>query len=1021
MKKYILLLCIIFGLFFAFSKTSFSATIYSYCGSINNVCETESCTEEDGNLCGDWTNCMLCGDLTCIQTGTAPNSSAYCGTPGGQCGDVCDGSYGSCAQGACTQQGAGSSSICVCNSGGGGSGPNCSSGFTACGSECCNNSTQVCLSSGVCSTPYTPPPDNTVDGRVYVDTNKNGNFEGTEPLRSTTGSNTICGPSGSTNYCTHEGYYQYSSSGLTLVYTDTQECRRCFLDQNGNGLLDQEYPVAGVIVSASGNGPKTTYSNGTYGPFTYTSTGTYTLSINTPVGYVVNGGSPKSVTANSLNNNYEVDFGYITAPPSCSSLTKNSRAGDGGIDPSGTVLPGQTIDLFANIINDDGNHSDWDWNATCGTFTVDQWDYATWSPPNTASGNCNITYSLNGQNQAACNATFIVPTVSIQGRHVQANGTTLAPPPTGTSVSIAGPQEGGSTIQSSNSNPWSFPSIWTGTYSITTTTHTAYGISYKCNSGVCGSLLPNTWYAGNTLTHTLPDAGSSADIHFRYIAHKTPPTPCLLSGAGDVNGDGYVTSTDSSLLMQYLVGSITLTPAQILRGDVVITSTPGITVSDISAINGYANGIITTFQVCTAATATPTLPSGVTATPTPTQSVCTGTTGPHTVSGNIYVDTAGDNCASGGTLYSDVPPNLTLQNNGAATAGPVTYNPSASSPRYILSNPASCSVGVKSVLMSGLPGAYLVRGIRTASSGPWTPLSGYTATLTTSSGTTTLDWCVSTASSWYQTDSGDVRYSTLTNRVPAGQKASTNPTSPGVFFSSDDIINSLTFGLGTISDTGWKVSDEYQYNDDFRNGLGGMSYTFYKSQARRLERSIAFLTPTGLASLGSRSTGIYEFVGDATINTTTIDAAPPGKHIILLVSGNATINGPITLPTGRGNLFVLAVKGNITINPTVGRVHTDTTSSLDGYYTAEGSIILPTGANCTAGTPDLRLNVSGALVANSLRPFATGGSGRIQNSRTLCGQNATYPALFVSSRPEFLTQLSDFYKTTYKTYREVSP
>nr|MBP7832594.1 hypothetical protein [Candidatus Levybacteria bacterium] len=214
---------------------------------------------------------------------------------------------------------------------------------------------------------------------------------------------------------------------------------------------------------------------------------------------------------------------------------------------------------------------------------------------------------------------------------------------------------------------------------------------------------------------------------------------------------------------------------------------------------------------------------------------------------------------------------------------------------------------------------------------------------------------------------------------------------------------------------------EYQYNDAFRNGLGGMSYTFYKSQARRLERPIAFLSASGLATLGSRSTGIYEFVGDATINTTTIDAAPPGKHIILLVSGNATINGPITLPTGRGNLFVLAVKGNITINPTVGRVHTDTTSSLDGYYTAEGSIILPTGANCTAGTPDLRLNVSGALVANSLRPFATGGSGIIQNSRTLCGQNATHPALFVSSRPEFLTQLSDFYKTTYKTYREVSP
>lgn len=688
--------------------------------------------------------------------------------------------------------------------------------------------------------------------------------------------------------------------------------------------------------------------------------------------------------------------------------------------------------------------------------------------------------------------------VTIQGRHVQADGITLAPPPSGAEVTVSGPSGSTSTLRNSSGNPWNFTQIPGGAYTITASSFANYAISLMCNQGDCGSLTPGTWYGGNLLSHTLPNNGDYIDLYFRYIFRKLPPTPCIVTGAGDVDGDGYVTSLDSTMILRYAVGFITLTPAQLLRADT--TGDGSVTVADGAAINGYLAGTISTFPACVANPtcssltknarsgsggvsaagnitagasinlfaniinddgdhttsawsstcgtfpstnwdyATYTAPStpgasctisyslnganqpGCSAAVTVVAPACTLPTTSLTARGDIYVDTAGNNCASGSTLYSDTAPNLTMQRNGVSVAGPVTYNTAGVSPRYTLTNAAFCNDGspTKTVVMTNLPAAYVVKATR-VNSGAWTPLLGYTHTLSASSGTTTVDWCLSTASSWFQTDSGDVRYSSLTNRVPAGEKASTNATNPGVFFSSDDIINSLTFGQGTVSDIGWKVSDEYQYNDDFRNGLGGMSYTFYKSQARKLQRPIAFLSVAGLAGLGSLSTGIYEYTGNAVINTTTIDAAPPGRHIILLVSGTATINGPITLPTGRGNLFVLAAKGDITINPTVGRTAAETASSLDGYYTSEGSIILPTGANCTAGTPDLRLNVSGALVANSLRPFTTGGSGKIQNNRTLCGQNATRPALFVSSRPEFLTQLSDFYKTTYKTYREVSP
>jgi aspartyl-tRNA synthetase len=51
----------------------------------------------------------------------------------------------------------------------------------------------------------------------------------------------------------------------------------------------------------------------------------------------------------------------------------------------------------------------------------------------------------------------------------------------------------------------------------------------------------------------------------------------------------------------------------------------------------------------------------------------------------------------------------------------------------------------------------------------------------------------------------------------------------------------------------------------------------------------------------------------------------------------------------------------------------------------------------------------------------TGQSGRVVNYRTLCNTNATSPSFFVKYRADFLTQMTDFYKTTLKTFKEVAP
>lgn len=93
--------------------------------------------------------------------------------------------------------------------------------------------------------------------------------------------------------------------------------------------------------------------------------------------------------------------GRNTNSPACVRLTKDSRGGAA----AGNVAPNQVVSLFATIENDDNTRVS-DWSASCGTFTSENWDYATWKAP--TSGACSITYKLNGVNQPNCNATFRV-------------------------------------------------------------------------------------------------------------------------------------------------------------------------------------------------------------------------------------------------------------------------------------------------------------------------------------------------------------------------------------------------------------------------------------------------------------------------------------------------------------------------------------------------------------------------------------------------------------------------------------
>ena len=92
----------------------------------------------------------------------------------------------------------------------------------------------------------------------------------------------------------------------------------------------------------------------------------------------------------------------------------------------------------------------------------------------------------------------------------------------------------------------------------------------------------------------------ASDQRYGNINAKCPigerPPPC--GNYGDVDDDGYVTPDDATMVAQYTVGTIELTPEQLKRADV--GGDGKVTMSDSARIQQYALGMVDTFPVCEA-------------------------------------------------------------------------------------------------------------------------------------------------------------------------------------------------------------------------------------------------------------------------------------------------------------------------------------------------------------------------------------------------------------------------------------
>jgi len=393
----------------------------------------------------------------------------------------------------------------------------------------------------------------------------------------------------------------------------------------------------------------------------------------------------------------------------------------------------------------------------------------------------------------------------------------------------------------------------------------------------------------------------------------------------------------------------------------------------------------------------------------------------YNVTARTLLDDGYNNCTSGSSVYaSNVQVSLTRtgplaqETRTRTMTGPETFYCQINGQNYELA--IAPPVGYRGVSSS-------------ISGGSGSMLSPTQFSFSLASTNPTVTFCITDLAPWYQTDAGDVRFNTIDNPIPPGKSASKNVSSPSLLFSSS---GNSDIGLGSASPNGdkeWVIDQEYNYNKNMKSVNGAAAYTFYKSRIKQRNITLNTINNGASGSIAPSATGIYEITGDSNgvFNLTGYTHPPVSggaqARVVLLVPGDLTISSTMNVPPG--GLLIVAVKGNLTIDESVGDDVADyalTTSHLDGIFTSEEDILIP-GTLCSDGaTPDLKLNIAGSLVANSRKPFAEDPTaGIVDNQRSLCQGDADYASLNVATRPDFLLQLTDFYKTTYTRWKEVRP
>jgi hypothetical protein len=420
------------------------------------------------------------------------------------------------------------------------------------------------------------------------------------------------------------------------------------------------------------------------------------------------------------------------------------------------------------------------------------------------------------------------------------------------------------------------------------------------------------------------------------------------------------------------------------------------------------------------------------ATPTPTRTPTpTINPGPFSISGKIFQDTNKNGKSNVGEPNYTNAITISVKNNSTSTSYAVT----SGSGNYTTNN--NLPAGQYTVTFSGLlsgwrftyPPSPLIVTVGTGCSVPVTSdascVSGNIQNLNAGVTTDTLPWIQSTGS--------DIRVDSGVNiNVPATKYASIIGMGgmPGVIFSGATTSN---FGVGQASVNGWQVGTPA--NPDIFTDTHSLVPTSYKFLLETAQGSgitpIDLITPTnycgagGLSNcaLGTRALphGIYISHGNLSLSSTSYTF--PAGNFIILVDGNLTINGRIQVPLGSTVIF--SVNGSITVSSNVGElasqpsttcaVATHAGCAIEGLYSADNNFVVNGVFACNA-TIDKRLNIAGSVIVNAGR---TGGT--FVNNRSLCGNDANYPSVSFTERPDFMLNYPSLTKQNARIWQDVAP
>jgi hypothetical protein len=291
-----------------------------------------------------------------------------------------------------------------------------------------------------------------------------------------------------------------------------------------------------------------------------------------------------------------------------------------------------------------------------------------------------------------------------------------------------------------------------------------------------------------------------------------------------------------------------------------------------------------------------------------------------------------------------------------------------------------------------------------------------------SNGTITeLNFGITDQAPWIQAVGANIRdeQNGVINPVPAGSACGTvairdgNGGSPGLVYTG---TNPSSFGQGTASSKNWIVDGDasvFTSTDGLRSS--------YRDTLQTLKRNSK--TPIPLAdycntanctitdTIGSEP---YAVQGNVTLNNVTITS----KKVVLLVDGEVTITQNVTVTPGA--TFTVIATGNIFVRDTVGAAPNayacpGGSSELDGIFVTNGSFIVEGGAACPEG--DRQLHMAGSVVTNA----DTVNGGNVTNNRTLCANNARYPAFTMQPRLDMLLNTPDYMMRPSTSWREVAP